>query len=1394
MGKLVDPYTKNLTKNYRSIHEYMIELVKCLMTIHENQLTIDVFHPSYIKNDAGKIRMEKTVLPSEELEPYRAPESFHALKIVRTPVADLYSFGVFMYKMYVGHFPIVCQNTQTWGEAHLTNEIAPFEQTNRQLKRIMEKLLEKNPLHRFQSSKELLIALKKAFKLSSTNLIQPSFIPQKEATLHIDYPISEKLYSTFFQIVDETSPYTHIYLQGQNNVIRKEVVSFLFSKFEFSQKHTFNFEITTSHGNKNALLQMIIIQYLHSIAASHPLHIQQFFIQLNASNRLNVAWLRQVYLELDVLIDQYEKKYGEIAISAEIEGPSSQADALYEQLCFLQLLHRQLQGKKLWIIQSDRNIQMEEKQLIEMIHEHVESDCKLLITCYEEPPFMPKEHVTKTMIHLADIAFKYLFDELSKVFEVNHLGLKLLVQKLLYISNGDLVEIRSYLQRWNEQQFIYFHEQQNKWIWDERLIENQGLYIQMMQIIDEHMEHATKVNQQLLATAAIIGARFTVADLQAISGFSKRSINDMLQQAEKLGIIYRSESSGDGGAAYLFLNNQVRVYLQQFLPHNIDEMHYEIALYYQQKLPNNELERIRSLTHFNQCIGKQTNKQLMYTINENLRIGMHYLDSQNFTESRRYLQIGMQICEHAEHLKYEYYRFVLYLAACEYVCGNVAQSKAYFEQIQMNQSYLLELDVKKYYMWLMEMYVFENPRKAFSYGVKALELYGWKLNLKPKTLPLLKEILKTQNFLNEYTPDETSETDEEYNILCRVAYSISSAFGTFYPKGLIYFYSQFIRHMVPKGMNNELALIVNSYELMIQRGVPELSKRVEPQKLKMYLDERHYSDYYSYILRALFSQLQQPEEVYPNMQMALNKVLQGKEFRNINFALMSILVLFNDDIYKMKAILTTVDLKVNTPIDTSLQLLLDEFRRFYHASSDLQMLESYINEVYTYETPHINYISMNHLEMAYLAGDYQSVFHWFSMAEPSIISVNWIANRKLFIYKHLAMSARYFDVADVELKTYFKKQVSLQLRKMKKWEGYIGYKSSYYYTLLAEYYAILGETQKALTFYQEAISSARKEKDKKAEGIALECLSKLYRRMGYTTGTQIAMMDAINAYLSFGLSSKVKQLKLQSNLLLVEEANEQATKIADSYLPLHLLKDNLSLQSTLNEKGKSHRSNQLLTDRFLTIACQQVTAEFGMFVHFEDSHYKQLAAYGKAPVERIEPYLRAIFNYCLNTGKTFIYPNDRHTIAMHSLLTMKFQSFICVPIKTADSLSTYMLIVGSQYFNDLFREEEQVILESLFKRYLFLIDKRDHLPQQLSAYMDSKHCETIFSTSFDPITEVELAVLNGLIKLHSNEQICQSLSIRFSDLKKLEKQLYHKLNVRKRVELVEKAQSLRLIK
>jgi serine/threonine protein kinase len=95
---------------------------------------------------------------------YIAPESITEPEIDAR--ADLYSFGVAMFRVLTGRLPFVCQQPEEYFPKHLyekpplMREVAPQKNIPMELEEVVQKLLEKLPKNRYSSSQEVLDILR----------------------------------------------------------------------------------------------------------------------------------------------------------------------------------------------------------------------------------------------------------------------------------------------------------------------------------------------------------------------------------------------------------------------------------------------------------------------------------------------------------------------------------------------------------------------------------------------------------------------------------------------------------------------------------------------------------------------------------------------------------------------------------------------------------------------------------------------------------------------------------------------------------------------------------------------------------------------------------------------------------------------------------------------------------------------------------------------------------------------------------------------------------------------------------------------------------------------------------------------------------------------------------
>lgn len=1391
----------------KKINNYVLKLSELLVELHKNGQYVGVMHPKNIKyaNEKFLFQREKT----EEEVFYLAPEQFHVFKNNKTEKSDLYSFGVLLYYMYTQTYPVIVRDNQSWIEAHLWNEVPPIELLNGRLNKVIMKLLHKNPQKRYNSALGLFYELKAVLGEAMQDHHEFEVGSIDDRLLDIDrltYPLHISILNTFNSFISNKLKSSHILtISGQNQLIRRQVLSELTILFDSNKNTIFSIDSMMSKETKKDILTQLVEQYITLIASYSPAHLGVILNQILSEYKHNATEILGRIPQLLVLVNKFQLHFGDgIEVkSIKVDGETEPIE-LEMILPLLKVIHQYIKNTVYWVVSGETKINTRQLDQIISLKNDLGAQVKLILS-HELSMYVNTEH-SVTELNLEQLNYEDISSLLTKLMMEDSAQLRILAQSLLYTSQGDFQKIKEQLLHWVRERLIYFQEDTYEWTWDHSLIENQSFTEQLIDYIKGELEQLDKEALKIIAVAALIDNRVNDLLLAKLCEKNVLYIQGAMNDAEKLGIVFNDKRENNNQSEYMeyvFLNDELRKYLQYINGDDQEKWHYKIgtvlASTFNHLMLNGEH---LSLHHLNLAHRKLNKEELEQVIMKNLIYGTdHFYHTNDFIKARNYFVIGKNLCEiYGEKYNPFLYKFILYLATTEYLCHNEDVAKQLFKELNPYVSKMEINDRRHYYIWQMEIYAFENEELCLKFGTAALNLFDLHIPSKVSVTTVIKEIIVTQRLLKNFRlgklPTKSNNTTE-FRLMCRTVYGISSVVATSNPLGLIYFYSKFLQANLLEGMNNELALLVSMFELMIQRGASFLYKLIPTDAFEYIIAKENYSSAHFFMVKAILTQIDKPQDVYPFLTLAMSKAIEDNNYRSVNFALLAIIVMFNEDITKIEVIINFVKTDIHISLDVNLQELVDEFTYYYDANQFPKKLNDYINVNYEVNKRHINYISMNRMEMAYVARHYERVQYWYDHASQTMIDVNWVQNRKILLYKHLAMAALFYKTDDKKMKREYVKQLKLFINKMKKWDGYLGKESSVYYLVCAEYEAMLEHAVKAQSLYEKAINCARMEKNARFEALALECLAHYFTRRGSETGRMIAIMDAITAYTSYGMHSKVEMLRNEVKLPL-EIYEEKKSKGIEHQLYETAVTDSIDHILAKSERQLSdiytiqgHWKNQLFIDSFVTLACRQVTASFGFLIKYSDEGHTLLSQYGSNQLINHVLTLKPILNYCANIQDTFVY--NQYSLQCLNIGLDDIQSLICIPINLLNHEDTYILAVGSEFLNYLFNAQEKLILELLLSRFIYLAEQGKVTSKQVSSYLQSSVQASVFTTLIEPLTEREVSVLREIVNGLSNDEISKQLDIKLATVKTHINNIYSKLGVKRRAQAIIKATEMNLV-
>lgn len=974
------------------------------------------------------------------------------------------------------------------------------------------------------------------------------------------------------------------------------------------------------------------------------------------------------------------------------------------------------------------------------------------------------------------------------------------------------------------------------WTWDMEALSALNIPEDVVSFMTAKLRKLPEDCCGLLKMAACIGNSFDAGTLSVAVERLEADVLAGLQPAALAGIVLPRPDGEPGSRAFEFIHDRIHQAAYSLMTENEKkETHYTLG---RRLLQNADGQPEDSLP----VIIKHCNLGLDLLEDEPARLKMAYCnlaaakkskDVTDYHSARNFLSTGISLLPENPWLEHRELAFDLYLdcSLCAYLTGNIEEAERLSDLILKAARTNHELSE----IYNLKMVMFAGTGKlleAVPYGLKALGLLGVKLPEKPGKLILLKEILYIKCLLFNRKTEDLYNLPDMNDPTKQAAMKLMSLLGSFAisvrPNLYILLLLKGTAFAIKYG-NSEMSSVAYAvYAVILREVLGDYKSALSFEKLSVRLAENYGSASSNCIVYSiaggLVSHWTQPRRI--SIDYLSKSVENGIQSGELLYTGYSIYFMINHQ-YLMGMPLADVDqecrkwygfvrqakldivlafiINLRRVIGTLRGLTEDDFQARMGEEQENSVVEKIINSKIEHKVE--KYITDSHLSC--MSGRYEEALALAEEIEKHLYAISGYAlTWSFWFHQSLTITALYTTLP-AHKKRRYRRVHTKNLRRFKKLSGTCPENFRHQYQLLqAETARLSGRDRDAMALYDQAIASARENGYIQIEAMAYELAARYYLSTGRDKVAAIYLGEACKLFDKWGAAVKSRSLAEEFPGLLFFSSGEDAPAAdirettgnapAGTDRP-GAAPESDALTKALNIIQKSDPDKQL-TD-FLDNIFDYAGADQGFLILESDGEIYIEAVKegpnasskitGPEPAENRADLSRTVVRYVSRTQETVVlHDGDQEGIFSRDpfLAQQKPKTLLCMPFLFQGIFAGILYISGS-LGADVFTQERLATIKRLASMLVYL--------EKLQARLEiGSNGETDKKSRLEPesLTNRELEVMELISAGKSNKEIAEELVLSPNTIKMHLSNIYGKLQVNRRVQAVNRAKELGILK
>lgn len=1046
-----------------------------------------------------------------------------------------------------------------------------------------------------------------------------------------------------------------------------------------------------------------------------------------------------------------------------------------------------------------------------------------------------------SILNLKPLQNKDFSEILSGCLHVADRSLNILSDALFRITGGNPLFLGQLLNHIFEKRLVYFDQHELKL--DIDAINALRLGDDVLEVLVQKLDRLPEETRKILKVAACIGNRF---DLYSVSKVCLKDEDETLSCLmpaiiERLIVsrreLYDFENNTDESYEFEFLHDRVQQAVYSSVPeHEKKEKHLEIGRIFLKQADNIEDNVMFIMDQFNRSIELINDEEEREKLaGYNLIAGRRAKLTAAYSSALQYFRAGRALLgENSWETNYKLsYELHLELAQTEYLSVNIENAEKLFDLV-IDKA---RTDTERANVYGLKVILYASVGKyteAIHTGIHSLRKLGVRIPVNPTKFDYLKELLVYKFFMLgrkietlEHLPEMTKpEKIKTADLLSRLSSVTMSTIPDLYSFVILKTGNHALRHG-----NSEMTCVgYAGYGITEGCVLGNYRNGEKYARISLNLVEKYGKSSSKcivyFVVGSLICHWTQPSEIgLMYLKKAVQAGMEAGDLLIIGYS--HCLLLENryimgvklpeimNEIRKKREVAERIkheNLSVNVEIYENIVNALMGLNDEHVSELAPQLDNEYLAECVKKDKSSLATWHIRKMQLYYLSGDYRN-----ALAEAEAIRrlmgaiFGFLLESEYIFYYAISITAVFNELSPEERK-YYRKILRRNYGKLRKWaESCPENFEDWYLIVSAEITRINNKREKSMHLYEKAIQSARKNRHINNEAIANELTAKFYLSLNLKKIARTYMNDACNCYRLWGAYAKIMMLKDKYPELTEDVVVFGEFKADDRAVPE-------GIRNIERETGESSDSdNNSAEINYIDKIVENIYSESDinqLLVKFIDAAIRTIGATKGYFILEINGELYIESGKDNNRGKTVAestpleeYPDISKTVVRYVARTLETVVLNCEKLPGIFAVDTYIaesnpksiacipvlfqgIALGVMYFENNFiagvfdqkRIERLKVLSSQvacvkkFQSYL----KKDY----------GKNNDCIV----EMLTEREMEVLRLIAEGMSNKEIAKRMLITINTVKTYIKNIYEKLGVNRRVQVVSKAKELNLLK